>query len=130
MKEEISAVQDLMRDTARLFEQASKLNAQLLQIDAFIDNPETRSLFKGLEKCKHEYKESLLRARSLAVARETGFRASDGAIGEGNSKMQIEELQRVRNELHAEAVEKSDEIHRLLDCARQLQLTSAQLLQI
>ncbi|KAJ1895692.1 hypothetical protein LPJ81_004906 [Coemansia sp. IMI 209127] len=130
MKEEISAVQDLMRDTARLFEQASKINSQLLQIDAFIDNPETISLFKGLEKCEREYKESLSRARSLAVALETDSRANDGVIGEGSSKMQLEELQRERNGLHAEAVVKSEEIHRLLDCARQLQLTSAQLLQI
>ncbi|KAJ2554362.1 hypothetical protein EV175_002610 [Coemansia sp. RSA 1933] len=130
MKEAVSAVQDLMRDTARLFEQASKLNAQLLHIDAFIDRPETQSLFKGLENCRREYKESLLRARSLAAEFEADSRANDGTIGDDSSRMQIEGLQRERNELHIEAVEKSEEVRRLLDCARQLQLTSAQLLQI
>ncbi|KAJ1668221.1 hypothetical protein IW140_000475 [Coemansia sp. RSA 1813] len=126
----VAAVQDLMRDTARLFEQASKLNAQLLQIDAFIDSPETQSLFRDLEKCRREYKESFLHARNLAVAFEAEPHSNNETISEDSSKVQIGELQRERDKLHVEAVEKSEQIRRLLDCARQLQLTSAQLLQI
>ncbi|KAJ2660799.1 hypothetical protein IWW48_002782 [Coemansia sp. RSA 1200] len=130
MKEAMVAIQDLMRDTARLFEQASKLNAQLLQIDAFIDNSKTLSLFKGLERCKHEYKESLLHTRNMVAAVASDSHASNEMDDEDGSKPQLEKLQRVRDELHSEAVEKSEQIRRLLDCARQLQLTSAQLLQI
>ncbi|KAI9504985.1 hypothetical protein BX070DRAFT_221265 [Coemansia spiralis] len=130
MKEATSAIQDLMRDTARLFEQASKLNAQLLQIDSFVENTDMRTLFKNLEQCKSKYKESLAHAQSLSVALETSAQSIDLHLHQSSSDIQLEKLQKERDTLYEEAVDKSEQIRRLLDCARQLQLTSAQLLQI
>ncbi|KAJ1990554.1 hypothetical protein GGI25_001772 [Coemansia spiralis] len=130
MEEATSAIQDLMRDTARLFEQASKLNAQLLQIDSFVENTDMRTLFKNLEQCKSKYKESLAHAQSLSVALETSAQSIDLHLHQSSSDIQLEKLQKERDTLYEEAVDKSEQIRRLLDCARQLQLTSAQLLQI
>ncbi|KAI8319578.1 hypothetical protein GQ54DRAFT_313448 [Martensiomyces pterosporus] len=128
MKEASAAVQDLMRDTARLFDQASKLNAQVLQLDTFIGKDHTLALLKGLDECKKQYKESLERARSLAIGAES---TQPGAAADGsNPDERLKALQSERDKLYAEAIEKSEQIRRLLDCVRQIQLTSAQLLQI
>ncbi|KAI7826335.1 hypothetical protein BX661DRAFT_225055 [Kickxella alabastrina] len=117
MKEAAAAIQDLMRDTAHLFDQARKLNSQLLQIDTFVSNEETRTLLRDLDKCKRQFKVSLEHARELAVRLDN----SDAMMGG---------LQRERDRLYEEAVDKAEQIRKLLDCVRQIQLTSAQLLQI
>ncbi|KAJ2847074.1 hypothetical protein J3B02_004253 [Coemansia erecta] len=128
MKEATAAIQDLMRDTAQLFDQASKLNSQLLQIDTFVSNQETHTQLRELARCKNQYKQSLERARSLVDALEADEAESEAMVGTSESR--LEHLQQKRDQLHAEAVDKAEEIRMLLDCVKQIQLTSAQLLQI
>ncbi|KAJ1963807.1 hypothetical protein GGI12_001822 [Dipsacomyces acuminosporus] len=128
MKEASAAVQDLMRDTARLFDQARKLNAQLLQIDTFAGANNTMALLKGLEECKSKYKQSLHHARTLAARLESEQPGT--AAGGDDADGRLVALQAERSMLHEEAANKSRQIGKLLDCVRQIQLTSAQLLQI
>ncbi|KAJ1940945.1 hypothetical protein EC988_006890, partial [Linderina pennispora] len=68
MKQASAAVQELMRDTARLFDQAKRVNTHMVQIDAFVGDSETAELLKGLEDARAQYKASWQRARELAVA--------------------------------------------------------------
>ncbi|KAJ1849967.1 hypothetical protein LPJ73_003630 [Coemansia sp. RSA 2703] len=127
MKEASAAIQDLMRDTARLFDQASKLNSRLLQIDTFFSSEETRSMLRDLDSCKRQYKSSLERARGLFKDLEIkNTNTGDATATDSN----IEELREERDKLYAEAVDKAEQIRMLLDCVRQIQLTSTQLLQI
>ncbi|KAJ1883449.1 hypothetical protein LPJ57_000108 [Coemansia sp. RSA 486] len=113
MKEATAAIQDLMRDTAQLFDQASKLNSQLLQIDTFVSNQKTHTQLRELAKCKAQYKQSLERARSLVAAIE-----ADGVESEAmadTSESRLEFLQQKRDQMYAEAVDKAEEIRVLLD---------------
>ncbi|KAJ2065372.1 hypothetical protein GGI17_000425 [Coemansia sp. S146] len=126
MKEAVAAVQDLMRDTALLFDQACKLNSQLLHIDALVSDEDTRAQLKMLEERKALYRASLERARSLA--RGLGDSANEQASSEGDDS--LANLQAERDLLLAQALDKSEQIRKLLDCVRQIQLTSAQLLHI
>ncbi|KAI7834339.1 hypothetical protein BX661DRAFT_177035 [Kickxella alabastrina] len=121
MKEAAAAIQDLMRDTAHLFDQARKLNSQLLQIDTFVSNEETRTLLRDLDKCKRQFKVLAVMLESETIESDTLARNSDAMMGG---------LQRERDRLYEEAVDKAEQIRKLLDCVRQIQLTSAQLLQI
>ncbi|KAJ1942073.1 hypothetical protein FBU59_003307 [Linderina macrospora] len=129
MKQASAAVQELMRDMARLFDQAKKVNTHMVQIDAFVGNSsETAELLKGLEDARAQYKASWQRARDLAVALDpstSGTQPSDS-----DSSDELSKLQEERDRLYAEAMDKSDQVHGLLERVRQLQLTSAQLLQI
>ncbi|KAJ2759176.1 hypothetical protein IWQ56_005807 [Coemansia nantahalensis] len=126
MKEAAGAVQDLMRDTARLFDQAGKINAQLVQLDAFVCKETAVPLLAGLEQSRTQYKEALARARSLAAAAA----AASGSGQAERSDGRLEELETERARLRGESQARSDELRRLLDCMRQVQLTSAQLLQL
>ncbi|KAJ2491951.1 hypothetical protein IWW37_001803 [Coemansia sp. RSA 2050] len=127
MKEAAAAVQDIMRDTALLFDQACKLNSQLLHIDALIGNEDTRAQLKKLEDRKLVYKASLERA--LSLARGLGDSALAQTSSEGGDN-RLASLQVERNQLLAQALDKSEQIRKLLDCVRQMQLASAQLLHI
>ncbi|KAJ2814080.1 hypothetical protein H4S07_000136 [Coemansia furcata] len=126
MKEAVAAVQDLMRDTAFLFDQACKLNSQLLHIDALVSDEETRVQLKLLEERKLQYKASLERARNLAG--QLGDSSHEQTSSEGDDN--LANLQTERDLLLAQALDKSEQIRKLLDCVRQMQLTSAQLLHI
>ncbi|KAJ2889305.1 hypothetical protein IWW38_004793, partial [Coemansia aciculifera] len=126
MKEAIAAAQDLMRDTALLFDQACKLNSRLLLIDTFVSDEGTRAQLKMLEESKAQYKASLERARGLAKELDDDI-ARDQSGSEDDS---LAYLQRERDQLLAQALDKSEQIRKLLDCVRQMQLTSAQLLHI
>ncbi|PIA14281.1 hypothetical protein COEREDRAFT_82808 [Coemansia reversa NRRL 1564] len=128
MKETVSAVQDLMRDTARFFDQARKINEQLLQIDTFVNKRETGLLLEGLDQCRRQYKQSLSRARNIVLAHKVCD--LDGVAGSSETGDDINDLHWEREHLRKEAVAKSEEIRRLLDCMRQIQLTSAQLMQM
>ncbi|KAJ1899103.1 hypothetical protein LPJ66_002320 [Kickxella alabastrina] len=128
MKEATAAIQDLMRNTAQLFDQARKLNSQLLQIDTFVSNKETRTLLSDLDRCKLQFKVSLECARELAIRLES--ETIEGDTLARNSDAMMGGLQRERDRLYEEAVDKAEQIRKLLDCVRQIQLTSAQLLQI
>ncbi|KAJ2799019.1 hypothetical protein H4R20_004601 [Coemansia guatemalensis] len=128
MKETVGAVQDLMRDTARLFEQARKINEQLLQIDTFVNKRDTGMLLEGLDQSRRQYKKSLSRARNIVTARKAC--SLDEAAGNSEAGEDIEDLLRERERLREEAVARSEEIRKLLDCMRQVQLTSAQLMQM
>ncbi|KAJ2747405.1 hypothetical protein GGI20_000543 [Coemansia sp. BCRC 34301] len=125
MKEAVAAVQDLMRDTALLFDQACRLNSRLLQIDTFSSDEDTRTQLNLLEDSKAQYRTSLERARRLASGLDDGTHSPLGHEGDSLSI-----LQRERDLLLAQALDKSEQMRRLLDCVRQMQLTSAQLLQM
>ncbi|KAJ2075712.1 hypothetical protein GGI09_008574, partial [Coemansia sp. S100] len=124
--EAVAAVQDLMRDTALLFDQACRLNSQLLHIDALVSDEDTRAQLKMLEERKAQYKASLERARNLA--RGLADSAYEQTSSEGGDN--LASLQTERDLLFAQALDKSEQIRKLLDCVRQMQLTSAQLLHI
>ncbi|KAJ2020776.1 hypothetical protein GGI13_007922 [Coemansia sp. RSA 455] len=126
MREAVAAVQDLMRDTALLFDQACRLNSQLLHIDALVSDEDTRAQLKMLEERKAQYKASLERARNLA--RGLADSAYEQTSSEGGDN--LASLQTERDLLFAQALDKSEQIRKLLDCVRQMQLTSAQLLHI
>ncbi|KAJ2776886.1 hypothetical protein GGI15_004698, partial [Coemansia interrupta] len=113
MKESSAAIQDLMRDTARLFDQASKVNSRLLQIDTFFSSEETRCLLRDLDSCKRQYKLSLERARELFTAMET--KSTDGGEDVVTTDSRLEELREERDKLRAEAVDKAEQIRVLLD---------------
>ncbi|KAJ2161920.1 hypothetical protein GGF46_001111 [Coemansia sp. RSA 552] len=129
MKETAGAIQDLMRDTARLFDQARKLNSQLLQIDAFLDKDGTRSLLEGLEHSKRQYQASLDCARGRIAALGTGSLPEAAAKADCPADT-LEALVHERDRLREVSVAKAKEIHRLLGCMRQVQLVSAQLIQM
>ncbi|ORX68976.1 hypothetical protein DL89DRAFT_293458 [Linderina pennispora] len=88
----------------------------------------TAELLKGLEDARAQYKASWQRARELAVALDPDTPGPQ--LDSSDSADQRSKLQEERDRLYAEAVDKSNQIHNLLECARQLQLTSAQLLQV
>ncbi|KAJ2778494.1 hypothetical protein H4R18_004565 [Coemansia javaensis] len=128
MKEASGAIQDLMRDAARLFDHAGKINAQVLQIDAFAAGDGAAPLLAELDRSRAQYKKTLARVRSAVAALEAAAPVqAAGAEGPGD---RIEGLRQERSRLRQESEARSAEIHRLLGCMRQLQLTSAQLLQI
>ncbi|KAJ2455868.1 hypothetical protein EV183_000484 [Coemansia sp. RSA 2336] len=122
MKEASGAVQDLMRDTAQLFDQASKINSQVLQIDTFAQPETVKALLKNLEQSRKQYKETLERARSCTA----------NLVNDENhdSTDELDALQKERDELRRQAVAKSNELSLLLDSMRQVQLASAQLIQM
>ncbi|KAJ2079059.1 hypothetical protein H4R24_004039 [Coemansia sp. RSA 988] len=128
MKGTVSAVQDLMRDTARLFDQARKINEQLLQIDTFVNKQDTGLLLEGLDQSRHQYKQSLSRARNVVLAHKACN--LDGVTGSSEASEGIEDLLQEREHLREEAVARSEEMRKLLDCMRQIQLTSAQLVEM
>ncbi|KAJ2333554.1 hypothetical protein GGH91_005912, partial [Coemansia sp. RSA 2671] len=84
MKEAVAAVQDVMRDTALLFDQARKLNSQLLHIDALIGSEDSRTQLKTLEDRKAVYKASLERALSLAKGLRDSAHAQTSSEGSDN----------------------------------------------
>ncbi|KAJ2683197.1 hypothetical protein H4218_001016 [Coemansia sp. IMI 209128] len=127
MKEAVAAVQDVMRDTALLFDQARKLNSQLLHIDALIGSEDSRTQLKTLEDRKAVYKASLERALSLAKGLGDSAHAQTSSEGSDNV---LASLQAERDQLLVQALDKSEQIRKLLDCVRQMQLASAQLLHI
>ncbi|KAJ2846627.1 hypothetical protein IWW36_004262 [Coemansia brasiliensis] len=122
MKEASAAIQDLMRDAANLFDQASKINSQILQIDTFAQPETVKTLLKNLEQSRKQYKESLARARSYTAKLVSDERH--------DSTDDLDSLQKERDELHRQAIAKSTELGLLLDCMRQVQLASAQLIQM
>ncbi|KAJ2811196.1 hypothetical protein FBU31_007825, partial [Coemansia sp. 'formosensis'] len=107
--EAVAAVQDLMRDTALLFDQACKLNSQLLHIDALVSDEETRVQLKLLEERKLQYKASLERARNLAG--RLGDSSHEQTSSEGDDN--LANLQTERNLLLAQALDKSEQIRKL-----------------
>ncbi|KAJ2272172.1 hypothetical protein GGH14_004725 [Coemansia sp. RSA 370] len=122
-----AAVQDLMRDTASLLDKASKINTQLLQIDTFINQQDMQALMVGLDQSQRQYKASLEHARACTA--ELVDPNSDETSEEPNSNNEVESLQHERDQLQQDAVSKSEEMRQLLDCMRQVQLASAQLIQ-
>lgn len=135
-KQVSAAVQDLMRDTARLFGQAYKANMQLLQIDTFAANDDAAQvLLSDLEQARTQYKLSLDRTRTLAKAlekEEVSQQTTTAAAETGSDQPtdRLDKLQKEHGMLRKQALEKSEQVRKLLDCVRQIQLTSAQLLQI
>ncbi|KAJ2667788.1 putative ubiquinone biosynthesis monooxygenase [Coemansia sp. RSA 1085] len=122
MAEASDAIQDLMRDAANLFDQASKINSQILQIDTFAQPETVKTLLKNLEQSRKQYKETLERARSCTakLVNEEKHDSTDD----------LDALQKERDELRRQAVAKSNELGLLLDSMRQVQLASAQLIQM
>ncbi|KAJ2324503.1 hypothetical protein GGH92_010667, partial [Coemansia sp. RSA 2673] len=98
----------------------------LLHIDALVSDEDTRAQLKMLEERKAQYKASLERARNLT--RELADSAYERTSSEGGDN--LASLQTERDLLLAQAFDKSEQIRKLLDCVRQMQLTSAQLLHI
>ncbi|KAJ2645985.1 hypothetical protein IWW40_005727 [Coemansia sp. RSA 1250] len=111
-----------MRDAANLFDQASKINSQILQIDTFAQPETVKTLLKNLEQSRKQYKETLERARSCTakLVNEEKHDSTDD----------LDALQKERDELRRQAVAKSNELGLLLDSMRQVQLASAQLIQM
>ncbi|KAJ1728033.1 hypothetical protein LPJ61_004255 [Coemansia biformis] len=128
MKEASGAIQDLMRDTARLLDQACKINAYFLQLDTSASSESTMPLLASLEQSRAQYRASLAHVRSVTAAAEASSPA--GADDAGGSGGRLSDLQRERDSLREESCAKSEEMRRLLDCMRQIQLTSAQLVQL
>ncbi|KAJ2825838.1 hypothetical protein IWW50_002663 [Coemansia erecta] len=127
MSKASAAIQDLMRDTAHLLDQASKINTQLLLIDTFTSQKDMQALLAGLAQSRRQYKESLGHARNCAA--ELAESNTDKLTEQSDADKTTEPLQLERDSLHKEAVAKSEQLRRMLDCMRQIQLISAQLTQ-
>ncbi|KAJ2289731.1 hypothetical protein IWW55_006230, partial [Coemansia sp. RSA 2706] len=128
MKGAAAAIQDLMRDTAHLFDQASKVNARLLQIDTFVGSADLQAQLANLAQSRRQYKESLAGARACVSGGLSS--ALDQPREQPDVDDATESLQQARDELHCEAIAKSEEIRQLLNCMRQVQLASAQLVRM